>query len=59
MGSLTLRNAGPNDSEFAYCAKKDAFKEYVEKVWGWDEEEQRQLHEQRFCENDRLHLIFG
>jgi len=41
-----------NDSEFAYCAKKTAFREYVEKVWGWDEDEQRQLHEQRFAVQD-------
>src|SRR6185369_16064697 len=36
------------DSEFAYATKKAAFKEYVEQVWGWDEAEQRRLHEQRF-----------
>jgi putative acetyltransferase len=32
--------------------KKAAFKEYVEKVEGWDEEEQRQLHERRFRAQD-------
>lgn len=42
-----VRTATPNDSEFAYCVKRAAFKEYVEKVWGWDEAEQRRLHEQR------------
>jgi GNAT superfamily N-acetyltransferase len=52
VNSLTLRKAGPNDSEFVYCAKRAAFKEYVEKVWGWDEDEQRQLHEQRFGTQD-------
>ena len=52
MSSVTLRKAGPNDSEFAYRAKRAAFKEYVEKVWGWDEDEQRQLHEQRFQAQD-------
>jgi len=52
MNSLTLRKASPNDSEFAYCAKRAAFREYVEKVWGWDEHEQRQLHEQRFGAQD-------
>lgn len=52
MDSLILRNAKPNDSEFAYCVKKAAFKEYVEKVWGWDEDEQQQLHGQRFCDQD-------
>ena len=52
MDSLTLRKAGPNDSEFAYRVKRTAFREYVEKVWGWDENEQRRLHEQRFREQD-------
>ncbi len=47
-----LRKAGPDDSEFAYCVKKAAFRAYVEKVWGWDEEEQRQFHEQRFEAQD-------
>ena len=52
MNNLTLRKAGPNDSEFAYRVKRAAFREYVEKVWGWDEDEQRQLHEQRFGAQD-------
>ncbi|MGI8551556.1 MAG: GNAT family N-acetyltransferase [Dehalococcoidia bacterium] len=47
-----LRKATPNDSEFAYCTKRAAFKEYVEKVWGWDEDKQRQLHEQPFGAQD-------
>jgi GNAT superfamily N-acetyltransferase len=48
MNSLTLRKANPNDSEFTYLARRAAFREYVEKVAGWDEDEQRRLHEQRF-----------
>jgi len=52
MNSLTLRKASPKDGEFAYYAKRAAFREYVEKVWGWDEDEQRQLHEQRFGAQD-------
>lgn len=52
MNSLTLRKASPDDSEFSYCATRAAFREYVEKVWGWDEDEQRQLHEQRFGAKD-------
>jgi len=49
MESLALREATPSDSEFAYRAKKTAFREYVEQVWSWDEAEQRRLHEQRFA----------
>jgi GNAT superfamily N-acetyltransferase len=52
MSNLTLRKASPNDREFAYAVKRAAFKEYVEKVWGWDEDEQRQLHAQRFGTQD-------
>ena len=52
MDSITLRKAGPDDSGFAYCAKRAAFREYVQKVWGWDEDEQRRLHEQRFEAQD-------
>lgn len=52
MDNLRLRKATANDSEFAYRTKKAAFKKYVEKVWGWDEEEQCQLHQRRFASQD-------
>ncbi len=52
MNSLTLRKAGPNDSEFAYCTRRAAFKEYIEKVKVWDEDEQRRLHERQFAAQD-------
>ncbi len=56
MSNLILRKATADDSEFAYLAKKAAFREYVEKIWGWDEKEQRQLHERRFARQD-FHVI--
>ena len=52
MDDLTLRKATPSDSEFAYVTKRAAFREYVEKVWGWDEDEQQKLHKQRFKAQD-------
>jgi GNAT superfamily N-acetyltransferase len=52
VSELTLRTASPSDSEFAYRTRRAAFKEYVEKVEGWDEAEQRRLHEQRFGTQD-------
>ena len=52
MNGLILREVTPNDSEFAYCVKRAAFREYVESVWGWDEVVQRQLHERRFAAQD-------
>lgn len=52
MDRLTLRKASPYDSEFAYCVKRASFREYVKQVWGWDEEEQRRLHDERFRKQD-------
>jgi hypothetical protein len=49
---ITLRKATAEDSEFAYQTKKAAFKQYVEQVWGWDEDEQHRLHEMRFSSQD-------
>lgn len=35
-----------NYKEFVYQVKKNAYKKYVEKIWGsWNEEEQRELYE--------------
>jgi len=45
---VDLRRAMITDSEFAYQTKKAAFRASVEMVWGWNEVEQRQLHERRF-----------
>jgi GNAT superfamily N-acetyltransferase len=52
MGDLKLRRATERDSEFAYRVKTAAFRQYVEQVWGWDEDEQRQLHAKRFAAQD-------
>jgi len=49
MIDVTLRQITPADSEFIYQVKKDAFRTYVELAWGWDEAEQRQLHERRLA----------
>ena len=46
--SSSLRKASQGDSEFAYRVKRAAFKQYAEKVWGWDEHQQRHMHDQRF-----------
>jgi len=50
MINVNLRQATIADSEFAYQTKKAAFSTYVEIVWGWDEAEQRQLHQKRFAD---------
>ena len=52
MDNLTLREAGSEDSAFAYGVKRAAFREYVEQVWGWDEDVQRRFHEEQFAAQD-------
>jgi len=52
MDNLKLRKATPADNEFAFQTKKAAFKKYVEEIWGWDEVEQRKLHNRRFASHD-------
>jgi ribosomal protein S18 acetylase RimI-like enzyme len=47
-----MRKAGPQDSEFAYRTRCAAFREYVDKVGGWNEEEQRRHHARRFGAQD-------
>ncbi len=49
MMNSVLRPATAADSEFAFQVKKAAFRAHVEMVWGWDEAEQRRLHERRFA----------
>ena len=51
-GITTLRKASQDDKQFAYEVKRAAMREYVERVWGWDEDQQWQLHDSRFCERD-------
>ena len=49
---LRLRKASHCDKEFVYQVKRAAFKEYVDQVWGWEEGEQRKLHDRRFRSQD-------
>ena len=52
MKELSLRKADASDSEFVFAVKKAAFREYVEQVWGWDDNYQRELHNRRFAAQD-------
>lgn len=52
MRGLEIRKAVANDSPFVYETKRAAFKEYVDQVFGWDEEQQHLLHRQRFVSQD-------
>ena len=52
MEELSFRKAYASDSEFVFTVKKAAFREYVEQVWGWDDNYQRELHNRRFAAQD-------
>ena len=52
MEELSFRKAYASDSEFVFTVKKAAFREYVEQVWGWDDDYQRELHNRRFDSQD-------
>ena len=46
--TFTFRPANYSDLELTYQLKKDGLKKYVEKIWGWNEKKQAQLHENNF-----------
>lgn len=52
MDGLRIRKADSADVDFTFLVKEAAFREYVEKVWGWDGAGQRELHELRFASQD-------
>ena len=56
MEALSFRKAHASDSEFVFTVKKAAFREYVEQVWGWNDDYQRELHNRRFVPQD-FHII--
>lgn len=49
---LNIRKTRLIDSEFVFTTKKEAFRDYVERVSGWDECHQRELHNTRFAKHD-------
>ena len=52
MEALSFRKACASDSEFVFTVKKAAFREYVEQIWGWDDNYQKELHNRRFAAQD-------
>jgi ribosomal protein S18 acetylase RimI-like enzyme len=48
ISKVSLRPATEADSEFAYQVLKTAFGGYVALAYGWDEQQQRELHQRRF-----------
>ena len=48
MKEYILRKATINDSDFFYQVKKTVLKDYIEQIWGWDEDFQIQFHKENF-----------
>ena len=55
----SLRPATDRDFEFAFCAKKDAMGHHISTRWGWDEDYQRSIHEQRWSEKPWFIVMLG
>lgn len=49
---MNLRAAKTSDLELTYRIKSKSIKPYVEKIWGWNESNQRKIHNQSFNAND-------
>ena len=56
MEKLSIRKARASDSEFVFTVKKAAYREYVEQVWGWEDDYQRERHNREFDSHD-FHII--
>jgi ribosomal protein S18 acetylase RimI-like enzyme len=55
-----LRNITEKDKNFIYSTKKSSIYDYVQKIWGWDEEYQIKDFESNFIlENFRIILVEG
>ncbi|MHC4473948.1 MAG: GNAT family N-acetyltransferase [Planctomycetota bacterium] len=54
-----LRDASEDDYEHVYRITREAMKEYVEATWGWDEDQQRELHHKRFGSADMKIVLVG
>lgn len=50
--NYTLRNVRENDKNFIYNVKKTSIYDYVDKIWGWDEEYQIKDFENDFNTED-------
>ncbi len=55
-----LRQATPEDTEFAFLTMEKAFRIYLEPVFGWDDSVQREKHRERFSpERNRIIMDSG
>jgi ribosomal protein S18 acetylase RimI-like enzyme len=45
---FSIRKAHAQDLDLTYKIKKNALKEYLEMLWGWNEKAQKDFHENQF-----------
>lgn len=50
--AIGFRKAVEADCEFCYFVRELAFREYAERVRGWDEEHEKAVHQTRFASQD-------
>jgi GNAT superfamily N-acetyltransferase len=48
MDAISVRPATDADIDFSFRLHKASFREYVAEVWGWDEADQREIHDRNF-----------
>jgi ribosomal protein S18 acetylase RimI-like enzyme len=54
--AIALRAASPADDEFCFRLHKAAMGDVITAIWGWDDQEQRDFHDQVF-KPDRWRII--
>jgi ribosomal protein S18 acetylase RimI-like enzyme len=59
MGEISLRQATQNDHDFLYGLVKTTMREYVEPIWGWDEEWQRAYFQEHFDPTQDQIIVLG
>ena len=52
MKELNIHRADARDSEFVFTVKEAAYREYVEQVWGWNDNYQQERHNKEFASYD-------
>ena len=52
-----IRFATPNDHDLVYSLKAESVRPYVEKIWGWDEDFQRNDFDGDFSHIEQFHVI--
>lgn len=52
-----IRFATPDDHDLIYALKAESVRPYVEKIWGWDEDDQRRDFDGDFSHIEQFHVI--